>query len=268
MASIRKRRRADGGTSYQVRWILGGGAGRAGQTEVAETFTSRARALAFAAEVEEAGHQWPVNDAGIAWVKGEGYVAGTSPEPADAMAPRTRSFADVAESYFAHQARMVKLGHLTAYTLHRYERSYELHLSTTFGLLPFAEVALHAGRHSPMQHHLAVGARATAARSNTPTRSALEVRPQRVRPSPFPAASSRSSPVTGRLTSRRTDRGVVPVGTSTAHEVARPNRRVCAAGVPIGRLLQVSSLRRGHRWLRSCPEPEQPRGHARPQPRP
>lgn len=140
MASIRKRRRADGGTSYQVRWILGGGAGRAGQTEVAETFTSRARALAFAAEVEEAGHQWPVNDAGVPWVKGEGYVSGANPEPVNTIGPVTSSFADVAESYFAHQARMVKLGHLTAYTLHRYERSYELHLSTTFGLLPFAEV--------------------------------------------------------------------------------------------------------------------------------
>ena len=35
---------------------------------------------------------------------------------------------------------MMKLGHLTPHTLHRYRRSYELHLSTTFGLMPFTDV--------------------------------------------------------------------------------------------------------------------------------
>ena len=74
MARIRKRRRADGGMSYQVRWVLGGGAAGPGRTEVAETFVSRSRALAFAAEVEEAGQQWPINADGIRWSKGLGYV--------------------------------------------------------------------------------------------------------------------------------------------------------------------------------------------------
>lgn len=135
MARIRKRRRADGGASYQVRWVLGGGAAGSGQTEAAETFTSRSRALAFAAEVEEAGHDWPTNQDGVRWVKGLGYV---SPVVEVESGPRT--FHDVAVSYFEYQTRMMKLGHLKPYTLHRYRRSYELHLSTTFGGMTFTEI--------------------------------------------------------------------------------------------------------------------------------
>jgi hypothetical protein len=73
MAGIRKRSRADGGT-YQVRWVLGGGAAGPSKFEATETFTSRSRALAFKAEVEEAGHQWSTNSDGIRWTKGRGYV--------------------------------------------------------------------------------------------------------------------------------------------------------------------------------------------------
>ena len=114
MARIRKRRRADGGTSYQVRWILGGGAGGAGQPEAAETFTSKARAMAFAAEVEEAGHQWPSNQDGVTWVKGRGYLDEPPLGVGDAAAAvaERETFAQVAESFFAYQARMMKLGHL------------------------------------------------------------------------------------------------------------------------------------------------------------
>lgn len=141
MASIRKRRRADGGTSYQVRWVIGGGAGGAGQVAAAETFTTRARALAFAAEVEEAGHQWPTNQDGVSWTKGRGYLVATlREEDTETATEEGRRFQDVAESYFVYQTRMMKLGHLTPYTLHRYRRSYELHLSTTFGPMPFADI--------------------------------------------------------------------------------------------------------------------------------
>jgi hypothetical protein len=76
MANVRKR---DGGTSCQVRWLLGGGRPGPGREEAAETFTSRCRALAFAAEVEEAGHQWPINAEGIRWTTAKGYVAGDAP---------------------------------------------------------------------------------------------------------------------------------------------------------------------------------------------
>jgi integrase len=136
MARIRKRRRADGGISYQVRWVLGGGAAGAGYTEAAETFTSRSRALAFAAEVEEAGHQWPTAPDGTPWIKGLGY----QPAATSAFAQDPKTFHSVAESYFQYQSRMMKLGHLKPYTLHRYRRSYELHLSTTFGLTSFNEI--------------------------------------------------------------------------------------------------------------------------------
>ena len=118
MASVRKRRRADGGVSYQVRWVLGGGASGASRIEAAETFTSRSRALAFTAEVDEAGHQWPVDSDGVRWQKGLGYVA-----PAVEVTRGSSTLHDVAVSYFEYQTRMMKLGHLTPYTLYRYRRS-------------------------------------------------------------------------------------------------------------------------------------------------
>jgi integrase len=135
MARLRKRRRADGGVSYQVRWVLGGGATGSGRPEAAETFTSRSRAVAFKAEVEAAGHDWPTNAAGIRWTKGLGYL-----EPVVEVAAGPPTFHDVAESYLEYQARMAKLGHLKPYTLHRYRRSYELHLSTTFGPMAFTDI--------------------------------------------------------------------------------------------------------------------------------
>jgi len=46
MARIKRRPRADGGTSYQVVWVLGGGRSGTGRDQ-AETFTSEARALQF-----------------------------------------------------------------------------------------------------------------------------------------------------------------------------------------------------------------------------
>src|SRR3954471_9536186 len=131
----RRRPRADGGTSYQGRWVLGGGRAIRGQVEPTETFTSKSRALAFKAEVEEAGHQWPTNVEGIRWTKGLGYV---SPIVEVTRAPST--FHNVAVSYFEYQARMTNLGHLKAYTLHRYRRSYELHLSTIFGRMALADI--------------------------------------------------------------------------------------------------------------------------------
>lgn len=41
---------------------------------------------------------------------------------------------------YRYQTRMMKLGHLKPCTLHRYRRSYELHLSTTFGRMVFTEI--------------------------------------------------------------------------------------------------------------------------------
>ncbi|QIK66413.1 tyrosine-type recombinase/integrase [Nocardioides sp. HDW12B] len=96
---------------------------------------SRSRALAFAAEVEEAGQQWPTNPDGIRWSKGHGYVL-----PVEETESLPETFHDVAISYFRYQARMMKLGHLKPYTLHRYRRAYELHLLTTFGPMVLTEI--------------------------------------------------------------------------------------------------------------------------------
>jgi integrase len=134
MARVRRRPRADGGTSYQVVWVLGGGRSGMGRDQ-AETFTSEARALQFKEEVEAAGHQWPTDRNGVQWRKGEGYV-----RPHAEPVAEIPTFGQVAERYFDYQAKMVKLGHLSAYMLHRYRRSYVLHLSTAFGDLPFTEI--------------------------------------------------------------------------------------------------------------------------------
>jgi integrase len=91
--------------------------------------------MAFAAAVEDCGNQWPVNAEGVRWTKGLGYVA-----PGDETLDGRATFDDVAISYFQYQTRMTKLGHLKPYTLHRYRRSYVLHLSTAFGPVPFADL--------------------------------------------------------------------------------------------------------------------------------
>lgn len=65
--------------------------------------------MAFAAAVEEAGHQWPTNADGIPWVKGRGYVDG-APSGADAHhagPAQEEAFAQVADSVFAYQTRMM-----------------------------------------------------------------------------------------------------------------------------------------------------------------
>jgi hypothetical protein len=134
VARIRKRPRSDGGISYQVKWVRGGGRTGQGLPEQTETFTNGARALAFKADVEDAGHQWPTDRNGVKWMKGEGYVY-----PSEEVPP-VLTVDEVADSFLDYQAKMVKLGHLKPYTLHRYRRSYALHLSTAFGDVPFTEL--------------------------------------------------------------------------------------------------------------------------------
>jgi len=76
MASIEARPRADGGTNYRVRWVLGGG--RRGDAPGAlETFSDRARAHSFKLLVEASGGQWPAG-----WVKGSGRDANVPPAQA------------------------------------------------------------------------------------------------------------------------------------------------------------------------------------------
>jgi integrase len=83
MARIRQRKRADGGVTYQVCWVLGGGSAGNGAKEQYESFTNPKRSEAFRLEVEEAGHRWPAG-----WVKCQGYV--TTPRSSTARSRSTR----------------------------------------------------------------------------------------------------------------------------------------------------------------------------------
>lgn len=124
MASVHPRPRSDGGTSYQVRFRLGGARDGAVQSE---TFTTRERAEVFRLDVDEAGHYWPRG-----WLKGEGYVQQSSD---------VKTLADVAEDYFAHQERRITRGRVKAYTVYRYRRTYALHVRLALGDTPFAYIA-------------------------------------------------------------------------------------------------------------------------------
>lgn len=65
MATIRKRERKDGTTTYQVRWVQGG---RGGSNEC-EPFGDEDSAKQFKKLVDAHGQQWPHG-----WVKGQGFV--------------------------------------------------------------------------------------------------------------------------------------------------------------------------------------------------
>jgi len=123
VARIEERKRADGGISYRVWWRLGGTRDGAPQTE---TFTTPERAASFKLDVEDAGQRWPQG-----WVKGYGYRQ---------VDPSTPTLSDVANSYFDRQEQRVKLNKLTAYTLQRYRRNWELHLEPVLGDILFAEL--------------------------------------------------------------------------------------------------------------------------------
>jgi integrase len=128
MARIKIRSRKDGGVSYTVTWVLGGG--RTGTAPSAsETFTSDARAESFRRDVERSGNQWPEG-----WVKGEGYVNAVEPTMLGV------SFATVAEAYFIAQERRVKRGLKKQYTLHRDRQQCVIHLMPTFGTMQFTEI--------------------------------------------------------------------------------------------------------------------------------
>ena len=67
MAKLQKRLRADGGTSFRVMWVIGGGRavpgaepGTAG-SQASETFTDERLMLAFKLAVEAQGHRWPAD---------------------------------------------------------------------------------------------------------------------------------------------------------------------------------------------------------------
>ena len=97
MAWIEARKRSDGGTSFLVRWRLGGS--RAGRPQL-ETFgagsdaRNRARAEGFRDTVAAAGEQWPEG-----WVKGAGFVR--EQPPAEPAPGPPRSVLQVGTDYVA-----------------------------------------------------------------------------------------------------------------------------------------------------------------------
>lgn len=93
MARIREYKRADGSTSYYVKWRLGGA--RTGK-EQTETFDDEKKAIKFRKLVEINDHQWPEG-----WLKGHGFVV-ASPEPEEAgPTPPEFFFSNWAASYVA-----------------------------------------------------------------------------------------------------------------------------------------------------------------------
>ncbi len=130
MAQIVERQTKTSGTSYQVKWRAGGGRTAPWQSE---SFSARGRAEVFRREVEAAGHNWPPG-----WVKGQGYA---TPTPAERTSPRV-TVGEVAESYFARQERRVTNGRIDLYTVHRYRRSWALHLAETFEHMDATEVTI------------------------------------------------------------------------------------------------------------------------------
>ncbi len=74
MASLDTRSRADGGTTYRVRWMLDDAERHEGAPGGSETFNTLARAQSFKRLVEECGEQWPEG-----WVKGRGHKVRARP---------------------------------------------------------------------------------------------------------------------------------------------------------------------------------------------
>lgn len=124
MAKIRARTRADGGVTYQVSWILGGGHKGPGGYE---SFLDRADAEQFRALVEASGEQWPHG-----WVKGVGFAEGQG---------SGTTVDEVYASWLDEQREKVALGRKTADSLQRDTRLWALHLQPTFGTRQFSTIS-------------------------------------------------------------------------------------------------------------------------------
>jgi integrase len=135
--SLNKRVRADGGTSYQVRFVVGGGRPAPGSVWAAETFTDEALARRFMDDVRAAGENWPTDPyTGRPWIKGRGYGV---EQP---QAPRGPSLAEVAEAYFSW-SRDESVDQLRTKAIASWERDkriYELHIEPTFGDRAFGSI--------------------------------------------------------------------------------------------------------------------------------
>lgn len=137
MAKVQVRTRGDGGTSYRVMWVVGGGRARHGAaagdigSQASETFTDMKLMLAFKAAVEAQGHRWPVG-----WVKGRGWVA-TVDEPTR----RAASLDDVYLGWLGAEREKITLNRKKPASVGRDSRVYELHIKPAFGARPFTSIS-------------------------------------------------------------------------------------------------------------------------------
>ena len=135
MAKLQKRLRADGGTSFRVMWVVGGGRaipgaapGTAG-SQASETFTDERLMLAFKLAVEAQDHQWPRG-----WVKGRGWV---DPEDVEVVVP---TLDQVVQKWRVHELDKLTLGTKKGKTLGKDIRTYELHIKPVLGNLPVTAI--------------------------------------------------------------------------------------------------------------------------------
>lgn len=138
MARVQERVRADGGTSYRVMWVIGGGRqvhgapkGAAG-TLASETFTNRKLMLAFKAAVEAQDHRWPVG-----WVKGRGWVDPEHSSEPEAIPPTLN---DVYEEWLQAERTKIVLNRKKPKSVGRDDSIYRRTIQPMFGDRPFASI--------------------------------------------------------------------------------------------------------------------------------
>ena len=126
---IRRQRKTDGGISYTVTFIEGGGRSGARPTR-SQTFKAERDALAFKAAVELSGNHFPPG-----WVPGHGYVS----TPAELK--RLRTFDSVFQEWAEYDKQKALMRAKKPHSSARDHRTYELHIKPTFGDRPFAEIS-------------------------------------------------------------------------------------------------------------------------------
>src|SRR4051794_30511555 len=134
MAKVQARRRADGGVSYRVMWVIGGGRPIAGATkgewgsQASETLTDRKLMLAFKAAVEAQSHRWP-----IGWMKGRGWG---DPDSISKDAPMASTLDDVFGSWLRAERTKIVLNRKKPKSVGRDVRIYQRVIQPVFGDRP------------------------------------------------------------------------------------------------------------------------------------
>lgn len=141
MAKVVCRRRADGGTSYRVTWVLGGGRAITGATagepgsQASETFTDHKLMLVLKAAVETQGHRWP-----LGWVKGRGWIAREEPRTHAEPEPAAASVDDVYAGWLRAEHTKIAFNRKKPKSVGGDARIYERLIRPAFGTRPFSSI--------------------------------------------------------------------------------------------------------------------------------